>query len=283
MHRTRNSFLVSLAVLPCVAAAAPRALVTNQADNTVSVVDTASNEVVRSIPLGVGYSPCSATLTPDEAYLLVANRGSHSVSVIDTASRRVVANIPVGNRPCSIAVSPDGSRAYVAGTPIAVIDLRALRVIDAIPLEIHSGGIVLSIDGERAYVTSDLTANVYVIDTKSNRWIDTFHVPSSGQGIAISRDGATLYVINRIGGNDNPRGGTVSVVDRATLQVRTNVPVQEAAWRIRTSRDGRFVLVTDLGHDPLTVIDTSTETAVGTVSGCVPQGDVVTDSSARFA
>jgi uncharacterized repeat protein (TIGR01451 family)/uncharacterized repeat protein (TIGR02543 family) len=71
--------------------------VTNQNSDTVSVIDTASNTVTDTIP--VGAQPFGVAVTPDGAFVYVANNGSTTVSVIDTASNTVTATIPVGISP----------------------------------------------------------------------------------------------------------------------------------------------------------------------------------------
>ena len=38
---------------------------------------------------------------------------TNTVSVIDTATNTVVATIPVGGNPFGVAITPDGTRAYV--------------------------------------------------------------------------------------------------------------------------------------------------------------------------
>ena len=87
----------------------PLAYVTNFFENTVSVIDTASNTVVTTIP--VGGEPFGVAFTRDEncphehddpchsplAY--VTNDRLDTVSVIDTARNTVVATIPVGIGP----------------------------------------------------------------------------------------------------------------------------------------------------------------------------------------
>src|ERR1044071_7099374 len=70
------------------------AYVANENDTTVSVIDTASNTITATIP--VGRAPASVALTPDNALLYVANASSNTVSVVDTASNTVVATVPVG-------------------------------------------------------------------------------------------------------------------------------------------------------------------------------------------
>ena len=48
-----------------------------------------------------------------QTHAYVANTGSNSVSVIDTTSNTVVATVGVGDYPIGVAITPDGTRAYV--------------------------------------------------------------------------------------------------------------------------------------------------------------------------
>jgi YVTN family beta-propeller protein len=73
----------------------PLAYVTNDRDNTVSVIDTASNKVVATIP--VGQSPTAVAVTRDGAHAYVTNLTDGTVSVIDTDSNTVIATITVAS------------------------------------------------------------------------------------------------------------------------------------------------------------------------------------------
>src|SRR6267142_1574658 len=91
------------------------AYVTNLS-GTVSVIDTTTNTVVVTIPVGI--FPTGIAITPDgtRAYVVnqfVTNQGNNTVSVIDTMTNTIVATISVGRGPSEIAITPDGTRAYV--------------------------------------------------------------------------------------------------------------------------------------------------------------------------
>src|SRR5262249_57232572 len=105
------AFAVSLACLFAPASArAQNAYITNSGDNTVSVIDTATNTVVGS-PITVGIEPWGVAVTPDGSKVYVTDLPSHHVSVIDTATNTVVRSpIPVGSQPYGVAVTPDGSK-----------------------------------------------------------------------------------------------------------------------------------------------------------------------------
>ena len=64
-------------------------------------------------PLGTR-SSSAITITADGATLLVVNPDSNSLTLVDVASHSARAEVPVGVDPRSVAVSPDGSAAYVA-------------------------------------------------------------------------------------------------------------------------------------------------------------------------
>ena len=65
-----------------------------------------------------------------------ANPGA--VLVIDTATNNVDATIPVGPVPAPVAITPDGTRAYVGNvgdSTVSVIDTASNTVIVTIPLQ----------------------------------------------------------------------------------------------------------------------------------------------------
>src|SRR5437867_108348 len=101
-------FLLWIA-LPGNSAAAQGLAYVTDVSSSVSVIDTASNNVVASI--AVGDFSFGVAITPDGTRGYVTNSRSNSVSVIDTASNSVVASVAVGNPSFGVAITPDGSRA----------------------------------------------------------------------------------------------------------------------------------------------------------------------------
>jgi YVTN family beta-propeller protein len=90
---------------------APRAYVPIWSSGSVSVIDTATNQVTATI--GVGTEPVGVAVSPDGTRAYITNSASASVSVINTATNHVTATIGVGGRPQGVAVSPDGTHIYV--------------------------------------------------------------------------------------------------------------------------------------------------------------------------
>jgi YVTN family beta-propeller protein len=95
--------LVMAWVFTPVPADAQNAYITNQGiapnfSDNVTVIDTATNKVVKTI--NVGLAPSGVAVAPDGSRVYVANEAvKGTVSVIDTATDAVSATVAVGNNP----------------------------------------------------------------------------------------------------------------------------------------------------------------------------------------
>ena len=158
------------------------AYVTNGADNTVSVIDTASRTVTGTI--NVGTHPHGVVFSPDSRTAYIANHGDlhkdeGSVSVIDTATR-AVRNVSVAPlaAPSAVAVAPDGKKAYVVGfNYLSVID-TATNVAQAVDIgRSHATDVKVTPDGSRVYIADFASGSVVVVSTATNGVIATVPLP----------------------------------------------------------------------------------------------------------
>jgi YVTN family beta-propeller protein len=173
------------------------AYVTNAVDNTVSVIDTASNAVVATI--SVGAVPQGVAITPDGTLAYVTNAHDNTVSAIDTDNNTVVATIPVGQGPDGVAITPDGTHAYVTNfseSTVSVIDTARNKVVATMPVGLAPNGVAITQDGTHpsehddlphpplAYVANFDDNTVSVIDTANNKVVAT--VPVGFTPIAVA-------------------------------------------------------------------------------------------------
>jgi YVTN family beta-propeller protein len=139
------------------------------ATGTVSVVDTATSTVVKSID--VGLHPTGMALSPSGDRLYVTCANSDTVSAIDTATDQVTRTLHVGllgpdrnpllgSSPNAVTVSPDGGTLYVANASqnaVAVVDLHH-RPDDAVAGFIPTGwyptAVALDHAGKQLYIAS---------------------------------------------------------------------------------------------------------------------------------
>ncbi len=145
-----------------------RAFVANDLDNSVAVVSIASNTVTI---INDVERPTSVAPSRDRRQLYVAHGFvdgvlSHTVSVLDTATHAVTGTITVGAGPIAIAVSPDGTRVYVANNAdnsLSVIDSATDDVLDTIAVGGSPSAVAVSPDGSRVYVSNQFDFTVSVI------------------------------------------------------------------------------------------------------------------------
>jgi DNA-binding beta-propeller fold protein YncE len=107
-----------------VAVGARAAYVSNGNNDSISLVNTRTLEVVRTVPLAVfrgkdshlkGIQPVAVALSPDQKWLYVAEAGINAVAVLslDGFNAKVEGHIPVGWWPSSVKVTADGRRLFV--------------------------------------------------------------------------------------------------------------------------------------------------------------------------
>src|SRR5215831_2094866 len=75
-------------LLATTAFAQPRAYVTNEKSDELSVIDTATDKVIATVK--VGQRPRGVTVSPDGKRVYTANGNSNDLSVVDTATNAVV-------------------------------------------------------------------------------------------------------------------------------------------------------------------------------------------------
>jgi YVTN family beta-propeller protein len=263
--------------------------VPNAYDDTVSVVDTATNTVTDTIAVEDG--PLWVAISPDGATAYVTHPGGvpddpsgHTVSVIDTATNTVTTTVTVGDVPLGLAVSPDGATVYVTNSDddsVSVIDTASNSVVDSITVGDAPGGLAVSPDGATVYVVNVNDHTVSVIDTASNTVVDSITVgnypiivgeyPSA---VAVSPDGTRAYV--------TVADGTVLVIGTATNTVAGTVAVGGSPALVAVSPDGTRAYVTNPGDDTLSVIRTATNTVIATVTvGDAPRGLVLSPDGTR--
>ncbi len=155
---------------------ARRVYVACRSSESIAVIDSATNTVVATIPVGSDTYPVDVAVSPGGKRLYVANYFGGTVSVIDTKTNGIVSNIPVGLGPEGVAVSPDGRRVYVAnfndGT-VSVIDAATNVVIASPPVGGGPNGIVVSPDGAWVYVTAYNASAVHILSTATNTVVGT--------------------------------------------------------------------------------------------------------------
>ena len=84
-----------------------RLFVTNEADGTVTVIDSRSLEVEKTVT--VGNRPRGIGFSPDHRLVYVALGNDNAIGVLDARSLELVKTISAGSDPEAFAVHPNGT------------------------------------------------------------------------------------------------------------------------------------------------------------------------------
>ena len=242
-----------------------RVYVANFGDNTISVINTATNTVVATVStdypttLGAGIGPRDLAISPDGSKVYIINTTSGTVSVLATATNTVISVInAVSPGLYDIVISPDGTKAYITTAnnfQVRVLDLATNTIITNFDLGVKSPlyGIVLSPDGTKGYV--NVNGTVKVIDLATNGVSATLAGTGSGFQIA-SGPTPPIYAIT------TDPSSPITVCEKGSKKI-TAIGASDYTWEPATG------LNTTKGE---TVVASPTESTTYVVSGTAPNG-----------
>lgn len=190
-----------------------KAYVPNFNSDDVSVLDlTMDPPGVSTIAAGIGTGPFHIAITPDGTKAYVANYGDTpgSISVIDTATDTVSSVIPIPmymaylrNGPQAIAITPDGTKAFVANNEsdsYSVIDTATDSLIVpnhfALPVGSLPFYVAVSPDGNDVYFPNFGTDNVSRVSASTNALIANIAAGNGPSFLAVAPDSSKVYVAN---------------------------------------------------------------------------------------
>ena len=241
----------------------------NEFDNTVSVVDIDSGEVIGVVDSGTGPGAIAVDAASGHAY--VANAFSNDVTVLDGTD--VVFTIEAGLQPWDIAVD-SGRRVYVANSgdgTVSVVDVSTLGVMDTFKGFREPWGVAVSADGASLYVADAATDEVLRVDPDDGTILARGPAGERPRGIALDEESGRLYVANTETAN-------ISVLSLLDLTPVATIGVGLAPLAVAVNADQLQVYVVNSLADNMSVIDSLSNTVVSTVpAGRKPWDVVVSD------
>jgi YVTN family beta-propeller protein len=233
------------------------------ASNSVTFVDTATNQVKRTAY--VGRSPHEAFFTQDGSEVWVTVRGEDYIAVLDGTSYGEKARITVPNGPGMTIFSPDGDYGYVCSsfTPETVVVSTKTREIVGRVKQISPfcPNIAATADGEQVWMTLKDVGKVMIFAAKPPfavlRVLDTGPI-TNHVNFARTSQGQFAYVT--IGGLNQVKAfRTSDFTEVATIAVGA---LPHGIW---PSGDGTRVYVGIENGDAITAIDTATNRVIATI------------------
>jgi PQQ-dependent catabolism-associated beta-propeller protein len=234
--------------------------VTNEKDNTITVFDSNTFEIKKTI--AVGKRPRGLTFSKDHKLLYICASDSNAVQIMDVATGKIIDELPSGEDPEQFALSSDNRTLFIANEDNAVttvVDTVEKKVIAQIDVGVEPEGMAVSHDGKLHVTTSETSNMVHWIDTSTLKQTATTLVSQRPRAAEFSPDDKLLWTTTEV-------GGRVHVIDTATKQQVTEIKFKiKGVARdkiqpvgVRLTRDGKYAFVALGPANHVAVIDAKT-------------------------
>lgn len=288
------------------------ALVVDENDDVIRVIDMKQRTVTRTIALASGSQPFAIAVNDAGSQAVVTERGRGKAAVLDLARSVVITEIPVGNGPSGVAI--DGDQVLVANEDddtVSVLSLVLKQVLGTVAVGRSPRAVAIDDNTTLGYAANQNSGTISVIDLGKRAVIDTLPLAANArpQAVRVIPPGGLLAVTE-------PNAGVVDVFDltskaRFTSRMAatdvvfqrnkayfTNQTAASAAAMDVTVTSGGFVLgtPTTIAVDPgvrsaavdtldnlllvasqssgnVSLIDLATNRAVGTISAVRGEGE----------
>jgi YVTN family beta-propeller protein len=258
----------------------------------LAIVDTATNQVVRRVPVGinpefvrvlgnlafVAYEPASKGGPPPkpgsaEAKAIEKEREEGDelpaqVAIIDLVKGEKIKEITAGFETEGIEFSADGKHIIVtneADENVSVHDIETgekIKQIDTESYGIRPRGVKRSPDGEQFVVTLEYGNKMLILDKNYN----VINEAATGEvpyGVTYTRDGSEIVVALA-------RGKAIQVFDAKTLELKREMPVGDRCWHFSFTPDDTQLIVACGRSNNILVLDYAT----GNVIKDIPEGNM---------
>lgn len=283
------------------ALAAPLAYVPNEKSGTVSVIDTGTDKVARTI--GTGGKPRGIAVSPDGATLYVSDQTANALLVVELVGGTVRERIGLGESPEGIDLSSDGSLLAAAsettnGVVLVETGGEHRKWTVQVPGK-NPEHTAFSPDGRWVLVGAEDGAQVDIVDVAQKKVAGSVAVGQRPRGIGFAPDGKTAYVACELDGTlyaidmttrsatpfkagpfsngvavspdgakvyvSSGRGARVDVFDTASRRFVASIQVGERPWNMAITPDGRKLYVANGRSGTVSVIDIATNKRVADV------------------
>jgi YVTN family beta-propeller protein len=260
-------------------------LVLNKADSNLAFVDPSTLQVIAKVP--TGNAPHEVAVSTDGRMALVANYGTGpepgtTISIVGVAERKELKRlaIPLLRPHGTFAI---GSHIYFTAEgshAIARYDVPSGAIDWIQGSDANGTHMLIVMPGEKKIYTANIGSDsVSVIDLANAPRIirvSAIAVGKGPEGIDLSPDSKEIWVAHR-------GDGALSIIDTATDKVVQTIAMgTKMANRVKFTRDGKRVLVSDPPSNQLLVFDASSRQLVRKIeSEAGPEGILIAPDGKR--
>lgn len=246
--------------------------VTNEDSNSVSIIASATQSVISTIPVGKrprgikvtpdgrrfyvalsGSPKCPPTMDDDECEAMVADKSADGIAEVDVFSGQVLRILPSGSDPEQFDVNWETQTLYVSNEDTheaTFLDLEAAEILMTMPTGLEPEGVRLSPDGSEVWITGEVDSSITVLDAVSGDEIARIPVGLRPRDILFTRDGGTAFISAEF-------GASITVIDATSHTVSGEVALAEGSlpMGLVLSEDESTLFVANGRGQTVTAID----------------------------
>jgi DNA-binding beta-propeller fold protein YncE len=252
------------ALPPCNPSTATQIFQVSHSSASVTHFNSCNLQVIATIP--VQSRPLQVAITPDDRLAIVTSF-DNAITLIDTSTNAVVSVINPGISASGIAISPDGTRAYVTnftagnlGSGVAVVDIQHGQVLSMIHTDAYPQSVFLSPDGSVAYVTFPFGNRVQLIDTLTGTISGSLQIGAT-YGVAFNSTGTQAFITSQ-------QTNDVKMVSTKDNSILASFPLSVPPDEVRITPDDQWLFVNSyLGNATIIINPATGEIEVSQSSG----------------
>ena len=221
--------------------------VQNSNSNSISIVDLATNAILRNIT--VDGTPHNIKLSEDQLtlYILTSDRDSGTIFMLNTTSNELMNEIPTEVSVQDIAIFNGTMYASdVNGGKVLVMNLNG-TLIDEIDVGSRPQYMEVRPDGHVLYVTR-LGGPISVVDLEQKIVIKEIDSGGMPHRLSFTNGGEVLFVVNA-------ESDTLSVIDSYKHEVIKTIPVGDSPVYVALNPAETLAYVTNMDSNTVSIVD----------------------------
>lgn len=252
---------------------------TEESMDQVIVIDPSTDKIVKRIPISTDNHLAHVVISPDNKKAYVTAQEKGLVYTINTATFAIekTTDLGTGSGPHGLRVSTDGTKAFIAlleGKALATLDTSTGKV-QKYPFESGTVQTAVTPDGRYAFVSLYSTKQIARMDIVTGE-IDEINLPAEAKGpvqLYSTSDSRFIYVADQGYYFDQPTSDKVYRISVDSGTVDQTILAGSAPHGVVVDSAGKFVYITNLLSDDMSIIDVATGKEVARIPvGDMPNG-----------
>lgn len=252
----------------------------DRSTNVVSVLDTATGTLLRTVSVGgtllfdsdelhFGAAPVAGIDERTQRVFISGQslNGHGQVTVLDGRSGAILGTISLSPRlgqVGAVGVDEETQRVFITGQGldgrgrVSVLDARGGALLRTLSLNLDPASIAVDAPAGRVFVTGS-GGNVAMLDARTGGLLRTITVPATGGAITVDSRTARVFVGDR-------SSGTISMLDAHSGQRLRAVVLTLGVGVLAADEPANRVVVADPTRANVTMLDARSGTIVGTAT-----------------